>query len=91
MDFSDWCVTIEATGSGADQELVEHLVNTLSYARASVQDGIAQVTFTVGAEGAGMAVAFGLGQWRKVTSGTELEVVRVEASASVEAVTESST
>lgn len=80
MDLRDWTVTIEATGPGADQELVEHLVNTLSSATAAVRDGIAQVTFTVGADGAGMAIRSGLGQWRKVTTGAGLEVVRVEAS-----------
>ena len=81
LSFSDWIVTIEATGSGADQELVDHLVNTLSSATVAIEGGIAQVTFTVGADGAGMAVGFGLRHWRKVTSGTGLEVVRVETSA----------
>lgn len=77
---TEWVVTIEATGAGADAELVEQLVNTLPSAAASGGDGQASVTFAVDAASARNAVSVGMGYWSKVTTGVDLEVVRVEAS-----------
>lgn len=80
MDFMEWVVTVEAAGPGADEELAEHLVNTLPAAAASATNGTTTVTFSMHASSAGAAISLGMGSWRKVTAGVDLDVVHVEAS-----------
>lgn len=85
MSASEWVVTIEATGAGAYDELVEELVDSLPAAAASVGQGSVSVTFSVGASEAGQAVERGLEMWSSEKPPAGLEVVHVEAQAATRA------